>query len=110
MLSSVERRRLLKVIDVEPINAWMVLAKCAAGLVVIVLVAAVGFSQPADRGTSLAAAAVAVPVTGRFDQSAQEHRKQVFDERRQRFQGNAARHSVASEAVEPSNQMSAILR
>jgi hypothetical protein len=41
---------------------------------------------------------------------AEEHRKQVFDERRQRFQSIAEQRSVASQAVEPANQSPVVLR
>ena len=102
MQSSIERRRLLQAMNAEPAHAWMVLAKCAAGLAVIVLLAAIGASERLDYG---AAGNVAAAVTLHARQSAQEHRKQVFDDRRARFERGAGRHSIAREAVELANPL-----
>ena len=45
MLSSSARRKLMKQMD-EPMRSYRVLAKCAAGLIVVVLIAIVGASEP----------------------------------------------------------------
>ena len=110
MVTKIECKRLMKTMNDEPASAWMVLARCAVGLTVIVLIAVIGYSEHADRGASLAAAtAVAASAADSADARAQEHSKQVFDERRQRFQGNAEGHTVASEAAEQSSRTSAVL-
>ena len=111
MQSSSERKRLLKVMKDESANAWLVLVKCAVGLAVIVLIAVAGKNGHADLGASVAATtAVAVSAVEQKEKRALEHRKQVFDERRQRFQGIADRNSVAQKAQQPSNQLPVTLR
>jgi hypothetical protein len=80
----------------EPASVWMVLAKCTAGLAVIALITVIGYSEHADRG--IARTAVAVAASDVEGKRAQEHRKQLFDQRRQRFQGSGEQHRVASEA------------
>lgn len=106
MVSSSERRKLLKSMNGEPAGAWFILAKCAAGLAVTVLIAVIGASERGDRETG-SEVAVVVPPTA---QPAQVHRKQVFDERRARFSGGADQRSVAGVAVRPSNRLSTVLQ
>ena len=98
MQSSIERERLMKTLHDEPANAWVVLAGCAAGLAIVVLLVAMVVRDERVMGGSAAQGAI-LPraVTATVD--AESHRKQVFDERRQRFQGNATQHAVASEAA-----------
>ena len=103
MQSSIERRRLLKAMDAEPVHARMVLAKCAAGLAVIILLAVIGARESVERGV---AGGVAAPAA----QPVQEHRKHLFDERRARFEGGARRPRMASEAAKPANQLPRALR
>lgn len=80
MQSSMQRHRLLKAMNAEPVHAWMVLAKCAAGLAVIVLIAVIGTSESLDHGAADNVSAAVTP----GGKPVQEHRKQVFDERRAR--------------------------
>ena len=97
MQSSFERRRLLKIMHAEPASVWMVLAKCTAGLAVIALITVIGYSEHADHEVARSPVATAAPeVAG---ERAHEHRKQLFDQRRQRFQGSDEQRSVASEAL-----------
>ena len=111
MQSSVERKRLLKMMKDGPANAWMVLVKCASGLALIVLIAVIGISGHADRSAPAAATnAVAASAVEHAEKTAHEHRKHVFDERRQRFQGGAERKSVAGQAVQPANRLPVTLR
>jgi hypothetical protein len=49
VLSSIERQRLVKAMNVEPAHPWMVVARCVAGLAVIVLIAVIGVSENSDR-------------------------------------------------------------
>ena len=110
MATKIERKRLMKTINDEPANAWMVLAICAVGLAVVVLIAVIGYSEDANRNASpVPASTLAASTPDTANARAQAHRKQVFDERRHSFAGNAGRHTVASEAAEPSNRMSAVL-
>lgn len=96
MQSSFERRRLLKITHREPASVWMVLAECTAGLAVIALITVIGYSEHADRGVArTSVAAAASDVEGK---RAQEHRKQLFDQRRQRFQGSGEQRRAASES------------
>lgn len=98
MQSSIERRRLLKAMNPEPVRAWIVLAKCAGGLTAIVLLAVIDAGDGGDHG---AACNVAAAATLHAAQPAQEHRKQVFDDRRRRFHGNTGHRSVADGTSKP---------
>jgi hypothetical protein len=92
-----QRRRLLKAMNEGPLNAKMVLAKCAAGLTVIVLIAVTGASESLDHGAAGdVAAAVAPPAAHPM----QEHRKQVFDERRSRLENGHKRTNRMIEVVD----------
>ncbi len=106
MQSSMQRHRLLKAMNAEPVHAWMILAKCAAGLAVIVLIAVIGLDAPFDTATGAPTSVAAIAAAGAHANTrSQPHRKQVFDERRVRFAGAAGRRSLASEAVEPANRL-----
>ncbi len=108
MQSSIERRRLLKMMSDEPINGFA-MAKCAAGLAIVVLLVVMAVSDERVIGGSVAQGTTP-PRAAAAEVSAEAHRKQVFDERRQSFQGDAERRSVASEAVKPTNQLPVALR
>ena len=41
-----ERRKLLKQMQQEPVRSYMVLAKCAAGLTIVALIAVIGARDP----------------------------------------------------------------
>jgi hypothetical protein len=102
MISAQERRRLLRAMHAEPVRAWMVLARCAAGLAVIALIAAIGASDSVGQDVSRNVAPAATPHSG---QTAQAHRKQVFDERRASSEKRARRDSGVFEVVDlPRNQ------
>lgn len=109
MQSLSERRRLVKTMAEEPVDAWLVLAKCAASLAIVVLLVALVVSD--ERVMSGSRAQGATPpravVAGK---SAEEHRRQVFVERHQRFQGNGGQRSVASEMAKQTHQLPAEIR
>lgn len=109
MQSSSERRRLEKAMADEPVDAWLVLTKCATGLAIVVLLVVLVVSDERVMSVYLAQRAAPVPAAA-AGTSAEEHRKQVFAERRQRFQGDAGQHSVASEMAEQSNQLPVVMR
>jgi hypothetical protein len=108
MQSSSERKQLMESMYQERVNAAVILAKCAAGLAIIVLLVTMVASDgrvmegPAATGATPSRAAAAGVRT-------EEHRKQVFDERRQRFQGDAEQRSVASKGEESANQSPVVL-
>ena len=109
MQSSGERKQLLGTMYQEPVNPAVILAECAAGLAIVVLLVVMAVSD--GRVIDGAAAQGTIPPrAAAAGVSAEAHRKHVFDGRRQRFQGNAERRSVASEAVEPGNQSPVALR
>ena len=111
MQSSIERRRLLKAMNEGPVYARLTLAKCAAGLAAVALIAVIGAQAPINIATPTRLSAAAKGAAGAHENMrSQPHRKQVFDERRVRFGGGASRHSVAREAVEPDNQLPLALR
>ena len=92
MLSSSEHRRMLKMMHAEPASVWMAIAECIAALAAIALVAVIGYSEYADR--SVARPSVAAAASEAQNTRAQEHRKQLFDQRRQRFQGSDKQRKV----------------
>jgi hypothetical protein len=107
MQNSIRRRRLLQAMDAEPLRAWTVLAKSAAGLAVIALLAVIGAGERRGHG---AVRDVAAAVTRHAAQAVEEHRKQVFDERRQRFEGKSGHRSVADGTLKPAYQSPVMLR
>ncbi len=84
MQSSIERRRLLKMMSDEPINVRFAMAKCAAGLAIVVLLVVIAVSDERVIGGSVAQGTTP-PRAAAAGASAERHRKQVFDERRARF-------------------------
>lgn len=91
MLSTTERERLMRQYSDDPAPPAHGVAKCAAGLLILMLLALVAGSDDvggidrAARANAAGGIATAVP-------HAEAHRKQVFDERRARFEsGNRAR-------------------
>ncbi len=111
MQSSAQRRRLLKAMYAVPLHGWMVLAKCAAGLAVIVLIALIGKDASIDASTPTPRpAATAAAAGGGANVRAEPHRKKLFDERRSRYEAGANRNSVAGKAVKPANERPLALR
>ncbi len=101
MQTSNRLRRLLRELESEPLRTWAVLAKCGGGLAVIVLVALIGAGSADDRETIARAKEAAPPAV----QPAQAHRQQVFNERRQRFNGGNAPRNVAGPSTHPANPL-----
>lgn len=102
MQDSTERNTRLKAIHGAPLHVWIVLAGCATGLAMVTLVCAVGVARPIAQP---AAAGPAQNVTHSSAQRVQEHRKQVYDERRQSWQGRGGRESVADKSAGPADQL-----
>lgn len=109
MQSSRERKRLLDTMYQEHVNPAAILAKCVAGLAIVVLLVTMVVSDGRVMDGS-AAQVTTPPRAAAAGMRADEHRKQVFDERRQRFQRNTEQRSVASKAVESVNQSPVVLR
>ena len=93
--------------NAEPVHAWLVLARCATGLAVIVLLSLVGVRASVDQGAARHVAAAAAP---HARPPAQQHRKQVFDDRRARFERSAGRHRIAGEVREAGYELPLALR
>ena len=91
MQTSKQRRRLLKDMESEPFRTWAVLAKCGGGLAAIALIAVIGAGSTDDREAISRAKDAARHVA----EPAQEHRRQVFNERRERFNGGVPAHNLA---------------
>ena len=91
-MQSSSEQRMPKMMHAEPASVWLALAECIAGLAVIALVAVVGYSEYTDR--SVARPSVAAATSDAQNTRAQEHRKQLFDQRRQRFQGSDKQRKV----------------
>ena len=105
MQTTKQRRRLLQQMESEPFRTWAVLAKCGGGLAVIALIAVIGAGSTDDREAIFRAKDVAPQAT----QPAQQHRKQVFDERRARFAG-APSQNIARETSQRAAPLSSMLR
>ena len=99
MQTSNRHRRLLRELESEPLRTWVVLAKCGGGLAVIALIALIGVGSADDRETIARGKEAPPPAV----QPAQAHRQQVFDERRQRFNGGNAPRNVAGPLTHPAN-------
>ena len=101
MQTSIERRRLTDTMADEPVNPWLVLAQCAAGLMIVIALVVMVVSDErvlnGRTGTSakpLRADAAAAPIS-------EVYRRKVFDERRARFQADPARRDSAHETLAP---------
>jgi hypothetical protein len=107
MLNTLQRRTLIETMITEPLRAWLVLARCAAGLAAIVLIAVIGNGESADRRTTGNPTAESIPPAAN---SAQAHRKQVFEARRVRFDDSGRTRNVAGHAVRQFSQAPLVLR
>ncbi len=102
MQTSIERRRLRNLMDDGTVRAWLVLAKCAAGLTVLTLLSVMAASD--ERVMSGASAQrQAVSTALRNTVNAEAHRKQVFTQRQQYFKDEAGRRSVVTQTAEQSD-------
>ena len=101
MQTSSQRRRPLRELESEPLRTWVLLAKCGGGLAVIGLIALIGTGS-SDNHEMIARAKEAPPPAV---QPAQAHRQQVFNERRQRFNGGNAPRNVAGKLAPSANRM-----
>lgn len=101
MLTSKQRRRLVRDLESEPIRTWAIVAKCSGGLAVIALIALINAGSNENR-EAVARANEAAPPTGR---APEKHREQVFNERRQRFNGGNSPRNVAGQPPQPANRL-----
>jgi hypothetical protein len=97
-----KRERLMRQTYSGPGRARFAVTLCAAGMLIVVLLATIGAGSGdeyrVDRSARSGANGAVAPSTAR----AETHRKHVFEERRERFfHGNGATKSVANEVVEP---------
>ena len=97
MQNLAERERLHKMLGDEPICAWFVLAKCAAGFAVVILLCVMSPREARVMDGVMVENSVGRATAGNRMNAAQ-HRKQVFTERHERFNGDAGQRSVVSEA------------
>ena len=110
MLSPAERNKLLQAMGDERAAGRAAIARCAAGLVVIVLIAVAGVVVPINITSSASKPAALTAAADPHGYSrAQQHRKQIFDERRARFEGDAGRRSVASGSLRPAEERLPVL-
>jgi hypothetical protein len=98
IMNSTERQRLVSTMADEPTRALGVVLKCGICLALLTLLVVIGGARekegaaPEARGSAPHSAAVAkLP-------SAAAHRKEVFDDRRARFAGNASERNIAGTA------------
>ena len=106
-----EKERLMRQIYSAPGLARAAVAICAAGLMILALLATTGAGSGDERRVDRSARSGANGVAAPSDARAEMHRKRVFEERRERFlQDNGATKSVANRVIEPSNQLPVVQR
>jgi hypothetical protein len=88
MLNINERQRLIRQVGDEPALLARGAAKCAAGLLILVLLALIAAGSGDEGGIDRAARANADGAIATAVPRAEAHRKQVFDERRARFESS----------------------
>ncbi len=98
--SSIQRLRLVKAIDERPAYDRFGLAKCAVGLAGVALVVAIGIHATISIALPTSNAAAGVAASTREQMRAQQHRQQVLEERRARFENGGQRSHRATERVE----------
>lgn len=86
MLSTTERQRLMRQFGDEPALPARAVAKCGAGLVILLLLALIAAGSGDEGGIDRAARANADGAIATVAPRAEAHRKQVYDERRARFE------------------------
>jgi len=98
IMQTTERKQLVSTMTVEPAHALGVVLKCGVCLALLTLLLVIGSfreddgTAPEARGGAPHAAAVA------GSSGAAAHRKEVFEERRARFAGNASNRTFAGVA------------
>ncbi len=92
----------------KPLRTWVVLAKCAAGLVAIALIAIIGVNSRLDGAT--AQAGRNIDTARNTERLAERDRRQTFNERRERFERHGDLGSVAGKSAQPGNRLSMELR
>jgi hypothetical protein len=108
IMNSMERQRLVSTLSDEPAHALGVVLKCCIGLFLLTLLVAIGGGWGNDgtatvsRGDSQHAEAASHPG------NAAAHRREVFDERRARFESKASADQYA--AVAPFAEANAYAR
>lgn len=88
MLSTTERQRLMRQFGGEPALRARAVAKCAAGMLILLLLVLLAAGSGDDGGIDRAARANADGAIATAAPRAEAHRKQVFDERRARFESS----------------------
>jgi hypothetical protein len=82
MFISMQRKRMLEQMkDGLESRGWMIVARCATGLGIVALIALVGAGN-ADRGAN----AVRGSATQSAAKAAEQHRRVLFDQRRERYE------------------------
>lgn len=92
------RERLMRQVDRETVRARAAVAICAAGMLVVVLLAALGAGSGDERILDRTARSGANGTVAQSNTRAEMHRKRVFEERRERFfQDHGATKSATNE-------------
>jgi hypothetical protein len=84
MLYTQERRRMMRQMEDQSLVEKAIVARCAAALGVVVLIAAIGAVGP-DGGAAATPLEVRMPARAMVASSADAHRHEIFEQRRQHF-------------------------
>jgi len=98
IVNMTERRKLLSNMADAPTHALAVVLKCAVCLALLTLLAVIGSTPEKDGVVPEARGNAPHAMSAAKLSGAAAHRKEVFDERRVRFAGNAAERHVAKTA------------
>ncbi len=99
MMSARDRQRLMERMDDDAPHKAAIVACCGAALCALVIIAVVGALAPGN-GTANAAVEVRIPAQNRRQDSVGEHRRELFEQRRQKFAESRGRARYVDRAPE----------
>ncbi len=92
-MQTAERERLMRMMSDESAYGVATVLKCGVCIGLLALIAVIGFSARVnDAGTPVATSTTQQKTSAYDGIRAEAHRKQVFDERRARFQATTPTH------------------
>ena len=97
-MNTTRRQRLVSTMSDEPTYALGVVLKCGICLALLTLLVVIGSTREEDGVASDARGSAPHAMAAAKFGGAAAHRKEVFDERRARFAGNASERSVGKTA------------
>jgi hypothetical protein len=99
IVNTAERKRLVWTTSNEPTHSLEVILKCGVCLALLALLIVIGSAEEQGGVAQEARSSAAHPASVAKSSSAAAHRKEVFDGRRARFEGNASERDIAGPAL-----------